>query len=75
MTQPESRSIKLKERPIPASLRPKTKNKFAHPPYLPEFKEEDALRLRKILRNHVDRIDKRLHNREIDLADPGGALK
>ena len=26
-----------------------TKNKFAHPPYLPEFKKEDALRLRKIL--------------------------
>ena len=26
-----------------------TKNKFAHPPYLPEFEEKDALRLRKIL--------------------------
>ncbi|KKN47915.1 hypothetical protein LCGC14_0658140 [marine sediment metagenome] len=26
-----------------------TKNKFAHPPHLPEFKKEDALRLRKIL--------------------------
>lgn len=26
-----------------------TKNKFAHPPYLPEFKREDALRLRKVL--------------------------
>lgn len=26
-----------------------TMNKFAHPPYLPEFKKEDALRLRKIL--------------------------
>lgn len=26
-----------------------TKNKFAHPPYLPEFKKEDAQRLRKII--------------------------
>lgn len=26
-----------------------TKNKFAHPPYLPEFKKKDALQLRKIL--------------------------
>lgn len=26
-----------------------TKNKFAHPPYLPEFEKEDALRLRKVL--------------------------
>lgn len=31
-------------------MKPLTKNKFAHPPYLPAYDREDALRLEKVLR-------------------------